>query len=234
MAFWKHSRSTQREIRSSIRSSPNADGSVLAGSDDGLVGLRSGKVQRMTTRNGLPCDFVIVFHSGQGETLVALHRCGIVELLRFRAPTVVDQSGRDGAELAFTTNWMELRPGRSELSTQRHTLRMGACGLPAELSYRWWIRPDSRNKRYLQRHTSNRLIVDRKEFEATHNLKLSPNPRDLQIDYTSPTFSIPQKVNFRYRLDGYDRDWHEAGTRRQAFYTDLPPGKYFVPRDRIQ
>ena len=58
------------------------------------------------------------------------------------------------------------------------------------------------------------------------NLNVPPNPRDLQIDYTSPTFSIPQRVNFRYRLDNYDRDWHEAGTRRQAFYTDLPPGKY--------
>ena len=58
------------------------------------------------------------------------------------------------------------------------------------------------------------LVADRKEFKATSNLKLPPNPRDLQIDYTSPTFSISQKVNFRYRLDGYDRDWHEAGTRR--------------------
>ena len=48
----------------------------------------------------------------------------------------------------------------------------------------------------------------------------------MQIDYTSPTFLIPQRVKFRYRLDGYDRDWHDAGTRRQAFYTDLPPGKY--------
>ena len=70
------------------------------------------------------------------------------------------------------------------------------------------------------------LVADRKEFEATPNLKVPPNPRDLQIDYTSPTFSIPQKVKFRYRLDNYDRDWHDAGTRRQAFYTALPPGKY--------
>src|SRR4029450_7761991 len=35
-----------------------------------------------------------------------------------------------------------------------------------------------------------------------------------------------QKVTFSQRLDGYDDDWHNAGTRRQAFYTDLPPGKY--------
>ena len=33
-------------------------------------------------------------------------------------------------------------------------------------------------------------------------------------------------MKFRYRLDGYDHDWHDAGTRRQAFYTDLPPGNY--------
>ena len=48
----------------------------------------------------------------------------------------------------------------------------------------------------------------------------------MQINYTSPTFLIPHKVKFRYRLDGYESDWHDAGTRRQAFYTDLPPGRY--------
>ena len=71
------------------------------------------------------------------------------------------------------------------------------------------------------------VIVDRKELAAIDNLKLAPHPREVQIDYTSPTFTIPQKVKFRYRLDGYDHDWHDAGTRRQAFYTDLPPGKLF-------
>jgi signal transduction histidine kinase len=70
------------------------------------------------------------------------------------------------------------------------------------------------------------VIVDRNGFAASDNLKLSPHPRDLQIDYTSPTFAIPQKVKFRYCLENYDRDWHDASTRRQAFYTDLPPGKY--------
>ena len=70
------------------------------------------------------------------------------------------------------------------------------------------------------------VIVDRRQFPATANLTIAPHPRDLQVDYTSPTFTIPQRVRFRYRLDGYDHDWHEAGTRRQAFYTDLRPGKY--------
>jgi signal transduction histidine kinase len=70
------------------------------------------------------------------------------------------------------------------------------------------------------------VVVDRREFAITGKLGLAPQPRDLQIDYTSPTFTIPQRVKFRYRLDPFDNVWHDAGTRRQAFYTDLPPGNY--------
>jgi hypothetical protein len=70
------------------------------------------------------------------------------------------------------------------------------------------------------------VLVDRRQFQASAHLWLAPHPRDLQIDYTSPTFTAPQKVKFRYRLDPYDSAWHDAGTRRQAFYTDLPPGHY--------
>jgi hypothetical protein len=61
------------------------------------------------------------------------------------------------------------------------------------------------------------VTVDRKEFPATDNLNVAPHPRELQFDYTSPSYLIPQRTKFRYRLLPYDRDWHEAGTRRQAF-----------------
>ena len=70
------------------------------------------------------------------------------------------------------------------------------------------------------------VVVDRRHVAAYADLNCAPHPREVQIDYTSPTFADPQKVNFRYRLDNYDRDWHEAATRRQAFYADLPPGTY--------
>ena len=36
----------------------------------------------------------------------------------------------------------------------------------------------------------------------------------------------PEKVQFRYRLEGYDEDWVQGGTRRSASYTNLPPGRY--------
>ena len=70
------------------------------------------------------------------------------------------------------------------------------------------------------------VTADRTVLAASDNLKLPAHLRDLQIEYTSPTFTTPQKVRFRYRLDPFDHDWHDAGTRRQAFYTDLPPGNY--------
>jgi PAS domain S-box-containing protein len=71
-----------------------------------------------------------------------------------------------------------------------------------------------------------RVVADRKQLELADGLHLPPRTRDLEIHYTAPSLRTPQKVKFRYRLDGYEDHWHDAGTRRQAFYTDLPPGTY--------
>lgn len=50
--------------------------------------------------------------------------------------------------------------------------------------------------------------------------------RVLEFHYTAPSFSAPEKVRFRYRLEGYDEDWHDVGPRRVAYYTNLRPGRY--------
>jgi ligand-binding sensor domain-containing protein len=57
-----------------------ADGSVLAASEDGLVGLRRGKVQRMTTENGLPCSAVLSFVEDKEKRLWLYTDCGVLEL----------------------------------------------------------------------------------------------------------------------------------------------------------
>jgi len=56
--------------------------------------------------------------------------------------------------------------------------------------------------------------------------KLPPLVRDLQIDYTALSLVTPEKVMFRYKLEGWDRDWQDVGNRRQAFYSNLPPRHY--------
>lgn len=57
-------------------------------------------------------------------------------------------------------------------------------------------------------------------------LSLSADERDLQIEFSSPVLSIPERIVFRYRLRGYQDGWEESGTRRQAFFTGLPPGRF--------
>ena len=68
--------------------------------------------------------------------------------------------------------------------------------------------------------------ADRREYTLNGSVHLPPRPRDIEIDYTALSYSIPQHVRFRYKLEPRDRDWQDAGTRRQAFYSDLPPGQY--------
>lgn len=70
------------------------------------------------------------------------------------------------------------------------------------------------------------IIADRKVYAIQKDLHLPALTRDLEIDYTGLSFIAPQKVRFRYMLEGRDKSWQEVGARRQAFYSDLRPGKY--------
>jgi signal transduction histidine kinase len=65
-----------------------------------------------------------------------------------------------------------------------------------------------------------------KTYAGLENLTLPAHTENLQIDYTALSLAMPERVKFRYKLDNVDKDWQDAGTRRQAFYTNLPPGKY--------
>jgi signal transduction histidine kinase len=70
------------------------------------------------------------------------------------------------------------------------------------------------------------MTADDKAYSIRDGVVLPPLTRNLRIDYTALSLSIPERVRFRYRLDGWDTGWQEAGTRRSVFYTDLRPGRY--------
>jgi len=67
-----------------------------------------------------------------------------------------------------------------------------------------------------------------REFDLanSHAGDFSFQTRELQFDFTALSLTAPETIRFRYRLEGYDPHWVDAGSRRQAFYTNLPPGSY--------
>jgi ligand-binding sensor domain-containing protein len=57
-------------------------------------------------------------------------------------------------------------------------------------------------------------------------IELPPGTTRFDLYYTAPSFIAPEKVRFKYKLDGFDKDWIDSGTRRIAYYTNLRPGAY--------
>jgi ligand-binding sensor domain-containing protein/signal transduction histidine kinase len=70
------------------------------------------------------------------------------------------------------------------------------------------------------------LLIDGQRVDPLKEAQLKPSEKNIEIRYAGLSFISPEKVSFRYILDGYDKAWTEAGTRREAFFTNLPPGHY--------
>jgi signal transduction histidine kinase len=63
-------------------------------------------------------------------------------------------------------------------------------------------------------------------IEGSNQLKVPAGHNHFQFDYAGLSFTAPQKVRYRYMLQGFDHQWTEAGARRSAYYTNIPPGHY--------
>ncbi|WP_263355151.1 sensor histidine kinase [Acidicapsa acidisoli] len=70
------------------------------------------------------------------------------------------------------------------------------------------------------------LEADGQQVDLSRAIRLQPLTHSIQISFTGLCMSDPRKVRFRYRLVGFDREWHDGGSRREASYTNLPPRRY--------
>ncbi|MEO7274039.1 MAG: triple tyrosine motif-containing protein, partial [Vicinamibacterales bacterium] len=202
----------------------NPDRSVIAATEFGLLGWRNGVRRTLTTRNGLPCDTVNAFVADAKGGLWLYLQCGLVEVA--------------GAELE---QWW----AQPEAVLRMRTFDAGDGVQPGAAAFHGAARtPDGRlwfaNGFVVQMIDPARVdgnivpapvvveavVADRARYPADQVIRVPPLVRDLQIDYTALSFGAPQRVRFRYKLEGRDPEWQEPGTRRQAFYNDLPPGSY--------
>ena len=202
----------------------NQEGTVLATTSAGVVGWKDGTSHLLSSKNGLPCSPVIGAAWDKQDALWLYTGCGLARITKddlnhwwrddavIVSPTLLDVS--DG-----------VRPGRPNFNPMARTP-----------DGRLWIATSSSlqmvdpghlifNKAVPPVHIE-KIVGDRKPYDPKDNLAFPPLMGDLEIDYAALSFVNPQKVRYRYRLEGRDTTWQDAGNRRQAFYTDLRPGWY--------
>ena len=71
-----------------------------------------------------------------------------------------------------------------------------------------------------------RFMVDKIPVDPTVSTERDFGKGELEFQYTAVNFREAKKLRFRYKLEGFDQSWQEAGTRRAAYYTNVPPGRY--------
>jgi signal transduction histidine kinase/ligand-binding sensor domain-containing protein len=69
-------------------------------------------------------------------------------------------------------------------------------------------------------------LLDRTQVSVATPLRIQPGQRNLEIQYTAPAYVKAAQTHFRYKLEGQESQWVDAGSRRTAYYAYLPPGRY--------
>ena len=201
-------------------------GTMWAGSVNGLMRIRDDRIHTLTRTSGLPGHTVIAISSdrdgylwvGLSTGIVRLHPRAFEDVVAGRAKVLVHDAYGDSDGL--------------QLDPQAPTAPAVARGWDGRL---WFLTSGSVAIVSPQRHTKNRVappvviegvVADQRRFAPGGETQLPPRTANLRIDYTALSFVAPEKVTFKYLMEGFDKDWVDAGTRRQAFYTNLAPRRY--------
>jgi signal transduction histidine kinase/ligand-binding sensor domain-containing protein len=199
-------------------------GGVLAASESGLAYLLGREVHVLDTQNGLPCANVSNFVFDARGDLWLYMQCGLAK---------IDQSQ--------FIRWLkdpstQIEPRVFDAFDGFRIFLPPFEGATRSADGRLWFN----NLWSLQMVDPDHLYVntvpppvhieavraDFRERALAPALHFPPLTRNIEIDYSALSLAVPQKNQFRYRLSGFDPDWHDAGTRRQAIYTNLAPGRY--------
>ena len=212
------------------------EGVLWAATDGGLSRLKNGRPFTLNSKSGLSCDTIHWTIEDDAHSFWLYTACGLLRVAHSDLEmweTAVDQ-GKDPKQLQFTL--FDSSDGVRILSSAGHF----SSQITKSVDGRLWFSPGDGVSVLDPNHLPfnnlpppvhiEQITADRKIYEVlsdeSSRLKLPPLVRDLMIDYTALSFIAPDKIVFRYLLEGHDGDWQEAGYRRQAFYNDLPPGNY--------
>ena len=199
-------------------------GTIFLGSDQGVTWLEGGRPHSVNGNNGLPSDLILeIVEDDEGHLWLATG-AGIVRIER--------------PQLAMAAE----NPAH-QIRYRLYDKSDGLAGLPVRFANRGGLRAGDgslwfvtgRGLTVIEPHTLvaqppaevqiEGATADGQPVSPTEQ-RLTAGTTRLQIDYTVLSLASPSKTRFRYRLEGFDTDWIQAGAGRQALYTNLPPQSY--------
>jgi signal transduction histidine kinase/ligand-binding sensor domain-containing protein len=202
-------------------------GTLWAATEGGLSRIKNGRAATLTSKNGLPCDTVHWVVEDDDHAFWLYTACGLARIAR----PELDAWAADPRQAIRTTVFDSSDGVRSRASSGAYS---PAVAKSADGKI-WFLPLDGvsvidphhlpLNKLPPPVHIEQ-ITADRKTYDASSNRRLPALTRDLEIDYTALSLVAPEKNRFKYKLEGYDRDWQDVGNRRQAFYDNLSPRSY--------
>ncbi|GAB3505343.1 ligand-binding sensor domain-containing diguanylate cyclase [Pseudoxanthomonas daejeonensis] len=206
---------------------PTPEGDLWLGTSVGIVRIRDGVVTRYLERAGFHGDAVFaLLDDGRGNFWFSSNR-GIGRIAKADL-----QALDDGSKPQVEPRWFGTADGM--LNAQGN----GASQTPAARSDdgRLWfgtakgvvvVDLDSmQGNPQPPPVTVERMLVDGVDVDPLDPGRLGPGVERLELQFAAMSYVAPSAVRYRYRLEGFDRGWNQAGSLRTAYYTNLPPGDY--------
>jgi len=205
----------------------DSDGTLWFGTrNNGLYRLRAGDLTHFTTADGLASHSIYDIREDNAGHFWLSGPTGISLLDRHELDRVADHKIK---QLSLSFYGIA-----GETETTRLFGGMQSAGAILPAGDVWFpsnrglihISPGSAPRLPLPPIAITRVVADGREISASAGISLPAGNSRLEINYT-PIMMRPQDaVRFRYRLEGLEKDWNEAGTRHIADYTNVPPGHY--------
>jgi signal transduction histidine kinase/streptogramin lyase len=204
---------------------PTATGAALVGGSFGLARLGSGPLRHVSPRqNPLFSRLHGIVQTPEGETWMA-GAGGIIRMRSIDLEKLLDEPARQVPMQRFgAADGLKSLPHDH---SRRAIVRGGDGRLwIATQTGTAWLDPDDIARSRSPPAVSVASLTADKIYRDPVSIRLPPGTRDIRIDFAVISFSNPRAVRVRYMIEGQDAQWVDAGTRRQAFYTNLSPGTY--------
>ena len=207
----------------------DAHGTLWAATDGGVSRIKDGHITTLTSRNGLPCDVVHWSIEDDDHAVWLYTICGLVRVARDEldawaadAKRTINVKVLDASHGVRTHSWVGYTGSRPVVTKTKdgkiwfittdgvsiidpHHLAMNSLPPPVHIE---------------------QIMADDKPYNPATGLRLPSHVRYLTIDYTALSLAVPEKVRFRYRLEGLDPGWREVINERKVQYSNLPPRHY--------